>query len=196
MADTRTALLDAAEAVLIEQGYAAVTSRRVAERAGANSALVHYYFESMDGLFVELFRRRADEGLERQATALRSPQPLWALWDALYGDLNDARTLEFFALARHRKRVRKEVASYSAKYRHLQLEVLSDVLRGYDLDIESWPPVALILAMGSIALLLLIEDGFGFDLGHAEIVRVVERQIRELEGDRWTEHPALARRRS
>jgi AcrR family transcriptional regulator len=193
--DTRTALLDAAEALLLEQGYAAVTSRRVGERAGANSALIHYYFESMDGLFVELFRRGADEGLARQSNALRSGQPLWALWDALYGQLNDARALEFFALARHRQRVRKEVADYSAKYRRLQLDVLSDVLEGYDLDVESWPPVALILAMGSIALLLLIEDGFGFDLGHAEIVSVIERQIRELEGDRWTEHPALARRR-
>jgi len=182
--------------LLLEEGYASVTSRRVADRAGVNSGLVYYYFESMDGLFVKLFQRGADEGYERQEAALRSPQPLWALWDALYGQLNDARALEFFALARHRKRVRKEVAAYSAKYRRLQLEVLSEVLPGYDLDVESWPPVALILAMGSIALLLLIEDGFGFDLGHAEIVAVVERQIRLLEGDRWTQHPALARRRA
>ena len=78
-ADTRSVLLDAAEALLLEEGYAAVTSRRVGERAGANSALIHYYFESMDGLFVELFRRGAERGLERQTAALQSPQPLWAL---------------------------------------------------------------------------------------------------------------------
>ena len=52
-------LLDAAEALLLEEGYAAVTSRRVAERAGVNPALLYYYFESMDGLFVALFRRGA-----------------------------------------------------------------------------------------------------------------------------------------
>src|SRR5437764_10923358 len=56
---TRTTLLDAAETILLEDGYASVTSRRVAERAGVNAALVYHYFDSMDGLFVELFRRGA-----------------------------------------------------------------------------------------------------------------------------------------
>ena len=46
--------------------------------------------------------------------------------------------------------------------------------------------------MGSISLLLLIERGLGFDIGHAEMIAAVERLIRELEGDRWTGHPALA----
>ena len=193
---TRSALLDAAEALLLEEGYAAVTSRRVGERAGTNSALIHYYFESMDGLFVELFRRGAERGLERQAAALQSPQPLWALWDVLHDHINNVRTVEFFALAHHRPVIRAEVVEYSAKYRQQQLDVLTEVLAGYGLDIETWPPVTLILTLGSISLLLLIEKGFGFDAGHAEMIAVVERQIRALEGDRWTEHPALARRTS
>ncbi len=188
------ALLDAAEALLVEEGYAAVTSRRVGERAGTNAALVHYYFESMDGLFVELFRRGAERGLERQARALLSPQPLWALWDALRDHVNNVRTVEFFALAHHRKAIEAEVVEYSAKYRQMQLDVLSTVLAGYGVDVETWPPVTFILMIGSISLLLLIEKGFGFEMGHAEMVAVVERQIRELEGDRWTEHPALAHR--
>lgn len=192
--DTRAVLLDAAEALLLEEGYASVTSRRVGERAGANSALIHYYFESMDGLFVALFRRGAERGLERQAAALQSPQPLWALWDALRDHINNVRTVEFFALAHHRPAIRAEVVDYSAKYRQQQLDILTTVLAGYDLDVATWPPITLILMMGSISLLLLIEQGMGFDLGHAEMVAVVEREIRALEGDRWTKHPALARR--
>jgi AcrR family transcriptional regulator len=194
--DTRAVLLDAAEALLLEEGYAAVTSRRVGERAGTNSALIHYYFESMDGLFVALFRRGAERGLERQAAALQSPQPLWALWDVLHDHINNVRTVEFFALAHHRPAVRAEVVAYSERYRRQQLDILTTVLGGYDLDVATWPPVTLILMMGSISLLLLIEQGMGFDLGHAEMVAVVEREIRALEGDRWTEHPALARRTS
>ena len=193
-ADTRSALLDAAEALLLEEGYAAVTSRRVGERAGVNSALIHYYFESMDGLFVELFRRGAERGLERQAAALQSPQPLWALWEVLRDHINNVRTVEFFALAHHRPAIRAEVVDYSTKYRHQQLGILTHVLAGYGLDAETWPPVTLILMMGSISLLLLIEKGIGFDLGHSEMIAVVEREIRALEGDRWTDHPALARR--
>jgi hypothetical protein len=49
--------------------------------------------------------------------------------------------------------------------------------------------------MGSISLLLLIEKGMGFDLGHVDVIAVVEREICALEGERWTEHPALARRK-
>lgn len=192
--NTRTALLDAAEALMLEEGYAAVSSRRVAERAGANAALVYYYFDTMDGLFVELFRRGAERGLERQAAALNSPQPLWALWDALRDHINNVRTVEFFALANHRKALRSEVVNYSAQYRQMQLDILSRVLEGYGLDGETWPPVTLILTMGSLTLLLRIEQGFGFDMGHAEMIEVVERQIRELEGERWTDHPALAQR--
>lgn len=195
-ADTRASLLDAAEALLLEDGYAAVTSRRVGERAGVNSALVHYYFESMDGLFIELFRRGAERGLERQAVALQSPQPLWALWTVLHDHINNVRTVEFFAVAHHRPAVRAAVVEYSETYRRRQLDVLSGVLAGYGVDVDTWPPVTLILLMGSVSLLLLIEKGMGFDLGHAEMTAVVEREIRTLEGERWTEHPALARRTS
>ena len=51
---TRQALLDAAEQVMREEGYAAVTSRRVAQRAGLKPQLVHYYFRTMDELFLAL----------------------------------------------------------------------------------------------------------------------------------------------
>ena len=62
---TRAQLMDAAELVLREEGYAAVTSRRVAARAGLKPQLVHYYFRTMDDLFLEVFRRRAEENLAR-----------------------------------------------------------------------------------------------------------------------------------
>jgi AcrR family transcriptional regulator len=168
----------------------------VAERAGANSGLVYYYFDSMEGLLVELFRRNAERGLERQAQVLQSPQPLWALWDDLTSSLNDARTIEYFAMARHHERVRDEVIAFSRRYRKLQIDVLSDVLRTYDLDLESWPSSTLILAVASVSLLLLVEKSYGFDDGHDELVAAVERQIRALEGERWSEHPAVARRKA
>ena len=79
-AKNRGVLLDAAEQLMLEEGYAAVTSRRVAEKAGLKPQLVHYYFRTMDDLFLEVFRRRAEQGLAAQARALESPQPLWALW--------------------------------------------------------------------------------------------------------------------
>src|SRR3569623_2565497 len=78
---TRTALLDAAQAIMVEDGYAAVTTRRRAAEVGVNSTLVYYYFATMDDLFLELFRRGAQRCLERQAEVLASPQPLRGLWE-------------------------------------------------------------------------------------------------------------------
>ena len=63
-AKNRGVLLDAAEELLLQEGYAAVTSRRVADAAGLKPQLVHYYFRTMEDLFLEVFRRRAEEGLE------------------------------------------------------------------------------------------------------------------------------------
>ena len=75
-AKNRVVLLDAAEQLLLEEGYASVTSRRVAEKAGLKPQLVHYYFRTMEDLFLAVFHRRAEEGLAVLTTALQSPQPL------------------------------------------------------------------------------------------------------------------------
>ena len=77
---TRARLLDAAERLLLEDGYAAVTSRRVGARAGLKPQLVHYYFQTMDDLFVEVFRRRADESLEHFARSVAADPSLHTLW--------------------------------------------------------------------------------------------------------------------
>jgi AcrR family transcriptional regulator len=104
-------LLDAAEMLMLEDGYAAVTSRRLAARAGLKPQLVHYYFRTMDDLFLALCRRRDNQGLQRQALALASAQPLWALWDLGRDPRGTAMTIEFVALANHRKAIRAELAA-------------------------------------------------------------------------------------
>jgi AcrR family transcriptional regulator len=181
---SRDALLDAAEAIMIEEGYAAVSSRRLATKAGVNPALVYYYFDTMDGLFIELFRRGSERSIERFALALLSPQPLWAFWEITHDQGNNARTMEFIALANHRKAIRAEIANLSRRHRQMQVDVLTRVLKGYGLDIDKWPPVTIILAMAGISRYLLMEEQFGIDTGHREMVQVVEREIRALEGER------------
>jgi AcrR family transcriptional regulator len=92
---TRRMLLDAATRLMIEEGYAAVTSRKVAARAGLKPALVHYYFRTMDDLFVALVRRGARQNLARYAGALASPRPLRALWKLSSDPAGVTLTTEF-----------------------------------------------------------------------------------------------------
>lgn len=180
---TRTALLDAAAELMVEDGYAAVTTRRVAGRIGLNSALVAYYFDNLDGLFIALFRRGAEQSFERLQEALRSDQPLWAFWELTHGS-SSALTMEFIALANHRKAIRAEIADSSRRFRKAELDALTDVLAGYGLDPEAWPPASVVLLLSGISRFLHIEAAFEVDIGHDQTVALIERHIRSLEGER------------
>jgi AcrR family transcriptional regulator len=181
---TRTALLDAAEELMVDEGYAAATTRRVAAKAGVNNGLVHYYFGTMDELFVELFRRGVDSGVRFQVEVLESPQPLWGMWDLIHDYSNNLLVMEFIALANHRKAIRAELTAYWKRIRTLQLETLSSVLEGYGVDPDEWPASSVIILMVGVSRFLLMEEAFDVDLGHAETVELIERHIRALEGER------------
>jgi AcrR family transcriptional regulator len=183
-ASTRETLLDATESIMLDEGYAAVSTRRVAARAGTDKALVHYYFGTMDDLFIAVFRRNAERGAERLRAALASPQPLWSVWDAMHDQPSTALMTEFIALANHRKAVKAVMVENSRKFRRMQLDGLAHVLEGYGLDPEEWPPAAIIVLLSGISRYLRTDEAFGVGLGHDETVALVERHIRALEGPR------------
>src|SRR3546814_14215452 len=85
--ETRSALLDAAQKLMLEEGYPGVTSRRVAATAGLKPQLVHYYFRTMDELYIALLRWGASLNLERPARASASEQMLRAPWDDRKSDV-------------------------------------------------------------------------------------------------------------
>jgi AcrR family transcriptional regulator len=182
-AKNRGILLDAAEQLMLEEGYAAVTSRRVAEKAALKPQLVHYYFRTMDDLFLAAFRRRAEEGLEAQARVLQARQPLWALWRFSIDPAATAITMEFIALASHRKALKAEIAYYAERFREEQRKALSTVLDRYGIDRAEVPALVWSVLMTSISRVLVIEQALGMSAGHAEIVEFVERYLRRLEGD-------------
>lgn len=169
---------------MLEEGYAAVTTRRIGKKAGLNSALVSYYFDTMDGLFIALFRRGAQETQAQWDRVLASSQPLWGTWDLLRDESHTARTMEFIALANHRKAIRAEIATAAKRFHQMQRKVLADALQGYGVDVDEWPASAVIVMLTGIARYLLIEQAFDVHLGHAETVALVEEHIRRLEGDR------------
>ncbi len=183
---TRAALLDAAEELMLAEGYAAVTSRRVATAAELKPQLVHYYFRTMDDLFLAVFRRRAEVGLERQAEALASPQPLRALWAFSSDPSGTALTMEFTALAGHRTAIREEIAGFAEQFRIRQLAAMHEVMEHHGIDPDEFPAVVVLVLMTSISRVLVMEDGLGMSIGHAETRDLIERWLNRLEG------PALA----
>jgi AcrR family transcriptional regulator len=181
---TRTAILDAAEQIMREEGYAAVSTRRVAAKADVNTGLVHYYFGAMDDLFVELFQRGADKSFQRQVDALSSEQPLWALWEILQDQPHAALTMEFVALANHRKAIKSVIAQSSRKFRKMQEATVSSILKEYEIRQGNFSPPVVILLFSSISRFLLMEQSFGISSGHEEMTSIVEGYLREVEGER------------
>jgi AcrR family transcriptional regulator len=79
--DTATKILDAARACLLADGYAAMSTRRVADEAGVPLSQIHYHFGSKDDLILSLLRAE-DEGLQaRQSEAFASDLPVWKKWE-------------------------------------------------------------------------------------------------------------------
>lgn len=64
-AETRTAILDAAEELFSRLGYEAVSVRSINAAVGLAPAAVHYHFGSKDGLLAGVLRRRGEMGLRR-----------------------------------------------------------------------------------------------------------------------------------
>lgn len=53
--DTEQRILEAAEEVFHEKGYNGTRMREIAERAGTNKGLLHYYFKTKERLFEAIF---------------------------------------------------------------------------------------------------------------------------------------------
>jgi AcrR family transcriptional regulator len=181
-AKSRIRFLDAAEELLLDGGYSAVTSRRVAERAGLKPQLVHYYFRTMDELFLEVFRRRAEEGLRVQAELLASEQPLWALWEFTTDPRNTAFQMEYVSLANQRPVIRAEIAKYAERFRVEQAEALAAILERAGISIETCSPSAVSVIITSLGRMVTMEKALGMSTGHDETFALVEERIRQLEG--------------
>jgi AcrR family transcriptional regulator len=186
---TREALIEATAQILLGEGYAAATSRRVAAKAGVNPALVHYYFPSMDDLFVAVLRDTAENNLQRQRKAIAEAQPLHALWQL--NSASDAQLFtEFLAMANHRKAIRSEISSYATRFRDLEEGAMTLALKARGIDLEAFPPVVMSMIMGGLARMVLHEQGLGITRGHDQARAFIARCLASFEMPSWT--PQLA----
>lgn len=176
-----TQILDGAESVLRDDGYAALTSRRIAERIGIQQRLVYYYFLSMDEIMVEAFRRLSRREIARLEAALDSERPLHEVWNVCI-HTTDARLIsEFMAIANRSEGVRKEVVHYIETTRALQVKALTQALANTSGGLANLPSVAITLMATSIALAITREAQLGVSAGHAELEGLIRDSLFALE---------------
>lgn len=180
---TRARLLDTAVEIMLEEGYAAVTSRHVALRAGVQPPLVHYYFPSLDDLFIAAFRRGAEHNFARLEAALAEDNPLQGLWQYSNEPTDVVLMFEFLALSNHRKALRAEIAAFFDSFHRLQLQAISAAMARAGVDLERVPPegilqVLLTAPAGMLQQKLLL----GVTSGHEEALRLIEQFVSETAG--------------
>jgi AcrR family transcriptional regulator len=181
---TREALIEATAQIMLDEGYAAATSRRVAAKAGVKAALVHYYFPSMDDLFVAVLRDKAEVNLARQREAIAEARPLHALWQL--NSAHDAQLFtEFLAMANHRKAIRSEIVSYAMRFRDLEEGVVTLALKAHGINLELFPPVVMTMIMGGLARMVLHEQNLGITRGHAQATAFIDRWLDRFEMPAW-----------
>lgn len=178
---TRALILDLTERLMIDEGYAAATTRRVAREAGLTAPLVHYYFPTTDDLFLAVYRRRVEQVHQKMDETLASARPLHALWKFESDKNRLALAVELMALANHRKVIGDELLIHTERARRRVTEALETILarRGHDLGELS--PLVLSLIMVGVARALVMESSIGVALGHDETRAYVERLIDQLE---------------
>jgi AcrR family transcriptional regulator len=185
-AEKRARILDAAEQIMLRDGYAAVTSRRVEADAGIK---LHYHFGTLDDLFVAVFRRRAERNVERLRDALTSEQPLRAWWDLASDPRGTALLVELTAAANHRAPLQAEVAELARDVRRMEIDTLGSILEGYGIDPAEFPPALVAAAVQGLALVVVQDQVRGFETAHDEAAAAMARLLDRLERERTPRLP-------
>jgi AcrR family transcriptional regulator len=182
--EKRRRILDAAEEVMLKDGYAAVSSRSVAAAVGIQAPLVHYYFPTLDDLFVAVLRRRAGRNVERMAEALASPEPLRAWWELASDARGTALFVELLAAANHRSALKAEVGGIAREVRRMQVAALGTLLGEYGLDAEVFPPPLVAAAIQGLAFSAVQDHVAGYDTAADEALAAMGRLVDRLEARR------------
>jgi AcrR family transcriptional regulator len=86
---TSSTILEAARELLLADGYAGLSTRKVAERAGVPLSQVHYHFGSKQRLILSLLEEENQRLLERQARMYGEAVPLWKRYEQACDYLED-----------------------------------------------------------------------------------------------------------
>ncbi len=187
-ASPREALLDAAERLLVADGYAAATTRRVADEAGLNHGLIHYYFGSMEEMFVQVLERFTGALIQRQREMYMQDVPFLEKWRAAMEYLDeDAASgyqklwLELQAMAWNRPDLRERVAKINAAWRAVLTEAFDAAANEYGLARTSFPVDSLVSLVMTFNQGLILERLSGVTEGHASLLASIDAWLSSLQ---------------
>ena len=184
--DTEERFLDAAERLLIEVGYASITTRMLAEEAGANHGLVHYYFGAMEELFLKVLERFTERLTTRQRELYAAPIPFIEKWREAIRHLDEDRPYqkvwwELQAMAWNHPEYQQRVLQVHGAWRDAMRDAVIEAASRYRLDTgplsaEDW--ITLIVTMNTGVIHQRLS---GITEGHEALLAAIDRWLSALE---------------
>jgi len=174
------ALLDAAERLLADVGYAGVTTRRLAQEAGINHGLVHYYFGSNENLLVQVLERFTGRLITRQRELYAADLPFADKWRTamhylVSEDVSYQKIwLELQALAWNNPDIRARLVRVNAEWRAVLTEAFEQPRRELGIGL---PVEALVSLVMTFNLGIIIERLGGIETGHRELLEWIDQWI-------------------
>lgn len=181
-ADPKAALLKAAEALVLNEGYPKVTTRRLAAQAQVNPALVHYHFGSVE----EILARLLTKVTERSEASLRAafdgrpahPDHLRELFSAIIPDAvatgQSKQWIECIAMSLNRPEMRDHVRQQFAGVGAVLVEHVQATVESKGVEADD------VLLQGVAALIHAAADGIvlqlalGYDEGAVALRRLID----------------------
>jgi AcrR family transcriptional regulator len=184
----RTALLDAAERLLVQAGYSAITTRRLGEEAGVNHGLIHYYFGSMEELLLQAFERFTDRLVKRQRELYAESGPFVDKWRTAMAYMDEDReagypriNAELRGMARNHPGLQERLRGVYEQWWEVLADALEPALRGSQLERAGLTVEAAVAFVFAYTLGTEEQRLVGFARGQDELRLVLDRVVASLE---------------
>jgi AcrR family transcriptional regulator len=162
-------------------GYANITTRKLAEEAGVNHGLVHYYFGSMQELLLQMLERFTDRLIERQRAMYAAEGPFIDKWRQAMRFLGDDAAsgyskvwYELQALGWNDPSIRKRVAQVALTWRRVVTDALEKAYDEYGIDKKRYPLEAIVALVGTFNEGMHLEMLSGIRQGHRELLDLID----------------------
>jgi AcrR family transcriptional regulator len=185
------AILDGAESLLVEVGYAAITTRNLAQRAGVNHGLVHYYFGSMDEVFLQVLERYTARLTARQRALYAADVPFIEKWRTAMRHLVDSQEagyqkiwFELQAMAWNHPEMRARVGRNLDEWQAVLAPAFRDGMRELGVDARRYPVDAVVALVLTFNQGVILERLLGADSGHRQLLDMIDRLLVRTSNER------------
>ena len=186
--EAEQAFLDAAERLLVRVGYAGITTRKLAEEAGLNHGLVHYYFGSMQELLLQVLERFTDRLIARQREMYDAPGPFIEKWRTAMRYLDEDEEsgyakvwYELQAMGWNDPEIRKRVANVDRTWVKVITDAFDKAMTEYGLDRTEFPLEVIVTLVATFNEGIHLERLSGIRSGHSAMLKWIESWLESLE---------------